>query len=338
MNPLSGKTLGELKGIASSVGMPSYSAGQIADWLYKKKIRHIDDMNNISKMFRTRLSETFEIGCSSPVDSQNSADGTVKYLFQTRSGRYIETVRIPDNDRTTLCISSQVGCKMNCLFCMTGKQGFSENPTSCDIINQIQSCPEPEKLTNIVLMGMGEPLDNTEEVFKVLEILTSDYGYAWSPKRITVSTVGIRKNIDKLLNETDCHIAVSLNSPFPEERARLMPIEKTNPLKEILESIRQHHFGKQRRVSFEYILFKGINDNHVHAKELVKILSGIPCRVNLIRFHRIPGVDLEPSDMQAIERFQQYLIRKGIVCKLRKSRGEDIFAACGMLFSEKNNV
>ena len=335
MQALLGKTLTELKEIASKTGMPSYAANQIADWLYKKKIRKIDDMNNLSKTFRTQLSETFEIGCSSPVTVRKSIDGTVKYLFQTGNEQYVESVCIPDSDRTTLCVSSQVGCKMNCLFCMTGKQGFSGNLTSCDIINQIQSCPESDELTNVVFMGMGEPLDNTEEVFKALEILTSDYGYAWSPKRITVSTVGIRKNINKLLNETDCHIAVSLNSPFPEERARLMPVERTNSLKDILEKIEQHPFGKQRRVSFEYILFKGVNDTLVHAKELVKLLSRISCRVNLIRFHRIPDVDLEPSDMQTIEKFQQYLIKKGIVCKLRKSRGEDIFAACGMLFAEK---
>jgi len=336
-HPLLGKTLPELKEIVSNAGMPSYSAGQIADWLYKKKIRQIDDMNNISKKFRAQLSETFEIGCSLPVNSQKSTDETVKYLFQTHDNRYVETVCIPDDDRTTLCVSSQVGCKMNCLFCMTGKQGFSGNLSACDIINQIQSCPESEQLTNIVFMGMGEPLDNTEEVFKAVEILTSDYGYAWSPKRITISTVGIKKNIDKLLHETDCHIAISLNSPFPEERARLMPIEKTNPLKEILEKIKRHDFGRQRRVSFEYILFKGINDSLVHAKELVKILSGIPCRINLIRFHRIPDVNLETSDMQTIETFQQYLTAKNMVCKLRKSRGEDIFAACGMLFAVRRH-
>ena len=331
---LLGRTLAELRDIVSEAGMPSFSAKQIADWLYKKKIRQIDDMNNISKKHRALLSESFEVGCSFPVDSQRSSDGTVKYLFETTGNKFVEAVYIPDKDRATLCISSQVGCKMNCVFCMTGKQGFSGHLTANEILNQIQSIPESDTLTNIVFMGMGEPLDNMDEVLRTTEILTSDYGYAWSPKRITVSTIGIKKNFDRLLNETNCHIAVSLHSPFPEQRAQLMPMEKNNPIKDILTEIRQYDFGKQRRISFEYILFKGVNDSIVHAKELVKILSGIPCRINLIRFHRIPEIDLESPDMPTIEKFQHYLTNKGITCTLRKSRGEDIFAACGMLSTE----
>ncbi|MCL1943025.1 MAG: 23S rRNA (adenine(2503)-C(2))-methyltransferase RlmN [Candidatus Azobacteroides sp.] len=332
---LSGKTLSELKEIVSATGMPAYSAGQIADWLYKKKVREIGEMNNISKKFQTKLSGSFEIGCSFPVNFQRSKDGTIKYLFQTHHRHFIESVFIPDNDRATLCISSQIGCKMNCVFCMTGKQGFSGNLSAGEIINQIQSIPESDQLTNVVFMGMGEPSDNTDEVLKALEILTSDYGYAWSPKRITVSTIGILKTIDRLLNETNCHIAISVHSPFPEKRAELVPMEKTNPIKKIIEIIRQHDFSGQRRISFEYILFKGVNDSFIHAKELVRLLSGIPCRVNLIRFHRIPGVDLESPDQAAIENFQHHLTSKGVICTLRKSRGEDIFAACGMLSSKK---
>ncbi len=334
--PLLGKTLTELKEIALSLGMPSFAAKQIADWLYKKKVSQIDEMHNLSIKHRTKLSEIYEIGCFPPIDSQKSTDGTIKYLFQTQNNKLIESVYIPDNERATLCVSSQVGCKMNCVFCMTGKQGFSGNLSSGEIINQIQSIPESDKLTNIVFMGMGEPLDNTNEVFNALEILTSDYGYAWSPRRITLSTIGLKKEIDKLLVETDCHIAISLHSPFHEERLSLMSIEKANPIKEILEKLKEYDFSKQRRLSFEYILFKGVNDNLFHAKELAKILSGIHCRVNLIRFHRIPDVDLESPDMQTIEAFQNYLTRKGIICTLRKSRGEDIFAACGMLSGIKS--
>ena len=335
---LLGKTLAELQAIISEMKMPGFTAKQIAEWLYKKRACSFDDMTNISVKHRNQLSEHYEIGCTSPIDCQKSNDGTIKYLFRVNGEKCIESVYIPDKERATLCISSQVGCKMNCLFCMTGKQGFSGNLTSGEIINQIQSIPESEQLTNVVFMGMGEPLDNTTEVFKAIEILTASYGYAWSPKRITLSTIGIKNEMDKLLNETDCHIAISLHSPFPYQRLSLMPMEKVNPIKEILEQVKPFDFSKQRRLSFEYILFKGLNDSLVHAKEIAKMVSGIHCRVNLIRFHRIPDVDLESPDMATIEQFQQYLNKRDIICTLRKSRGEDIFAACGMLSSEKQTT
>jgi 23S rRNA (adenine2503-C2)-methyltransferase len=180
-------------------------------------------------------------------------------------------------------------------------------------------------------MGMGEPLDNPDEVFNALEILTAPYGYAWSPKRITLSTIGIRKIIPKLLTQTTCHVAVSLHSPFPEQRLSIIPMEKTNPLFDVLKQLKSCDFSHQRRLSFEYILFKNFNDSLRHAKELVHILSGISCRVNLIRFHHIPDVKLESADPDAIQLFQAYLEKNNIICTLRKSRGEDISAACGML-------
>ncbi|MCD7971903.1 MAG: 23S rRNA (adenine(2503)-C(2))-methyltransferase RlmN [Candidatus Azobacteroides sp.] len=335
---LSGKTLAELKEMVTSLQMPGFSAKQIADWLYKKKVRTIDEMTNLSLKFREKLTEKYEVGNTAPEQSQKSADGTVKYLFRTQDNKLIESVFIPEKERATLCISSQVGCKMNCLFCMTGKQGFSGNLSANEILNQIFSIPESDLLTNVVFMGMGEPLDNFQEVKKVIEILTADYGYTWSPKRITLSTIGIKKEMQNLLNDTQCHIAVSLHSPFHEQRLSLMPMEKINPVREIIEQLKTYDFSRQRRLSFEYIIFKNVNDSQVHAKELVKLLSGLECRINLIRFHKIPGVELESPNMAVIEKFQQYLNKRGIICTLRKSRGEDILAACGMLSGKGKDI
>ncbi|MDD3063325.1 MAG: 23S rRNA (adenine(2503)-C(2))-methyltransferase RlmN [Massilibacteroides sp.] len=333
---LLGMTLLELKAMVSDVGLPSYTASQIADWLYKKKIRSISQMSNISVVNREKLAEQYEVGLSAPVRSLKSIDGTVKYLFEVDHRRTIESVYIPTDDRATLCVSSQVGCKMNCLFCMTGKQGFVANLSANEIMNQILSIPESDALTNLVFMGMGEPLDNTTELFKVLEILTSSYGYGWSPKRITVSSIGIIKGLKQFLEESECHLAISLHSPFPEERAQLMPAEKAYPSQKVIDLIRQYDFSHQRRVSFEYIVFKDLNDTSRHAKALATLLRGIPCRVNLIRFHSIPNVELKSPEMDRMEQFKDKLNKQGLVCTIRASRGEDIFAACGMLSSTKN--
>ena len=264
-----------------------------------------------------------------------SVDGTVKYLFRTPTRNFIEAVYIPDEDRATLCVSSQVVCKMNCKFCMTGKQGFTANLTANQILNQIYSIPEREKLTNLVFMGMGEPFDNLDEVLKVLEILTSEYGYGWSPKRITVSSVGLKKGLERFLNESDCHLAISMHTPIPSQRRDLMPAEKAFSITEIIDILHNYDFSKQRRLSFEYIVFKGVNDSLIYAKEIVKLLRGIECRVNLIRFHAIPDVDLEGVDMEAMTTFRDYLTQHGVFATIRASRGEDIFAACGMLSTAK---
>ncbi|GHU87805.1 putative dual-specificity RNA methyltransferase RlmN [Bacteroidia bacterium] len=335
---LLGKTIGDLKQIVSELGMPVYTAKQISDWLYKKKTDSIDEMSNLSILNREKLKTRFVIGSQPPIQKQESQDGTIKYLFRTTSGHFIETVYIPEEDRETLCVSSQIGCKMNCLFCMTGKQGFSGNLTTDEILNQIQSIPENSGLTNIVFMGMGEPLDNTDEVFRALEILTGDYGYAWSPKRITVSTIGIIPGLKRFIEESRCHLAVSIHSPYDDERKALMPVEKTYPIREILDLIRQYDFSHQRRVSFEYIMFNGLNDDLQHAKDLAKLLAGIPCRVNLIKYHAIPDVDLKSSDTAAMPVFRDYLSSKGITCTIRSSRGEDILAACGMLSTKECRI
>lgn len=333
---LLGMTLDELKAVAAEVGLPGYAAKQLADWIYKKKITQVLEMTNIAVAKRSLLEESFEIGAYAPSEFQKSTDGTIKYLYAAGKGRFVESVYIPTEDRATLCVSSQVGCKMNCLFCMTGKQGFSANLTANQILNQIQSLPENGSLTNIVFMGMGEPLDNVDELFKVLEILTASYGYAWSPKRITVSTIGVMKGLRRFLEESECHLAVSLHSPYPAERLSLMPVEKAFPVREVIGLLKEYDFSHQRRVSFEYIVFKNLNDSLKHAEALACLLQGIPCRVNLIRFHAIPDVLLETSDLSRMEAFRDLLNAKGVVCTIRASRGEDIFAACGMLSTAKN--
>ena len=337
-SPLLGKTLEELNLIVSDLGMPKFTAKQIASWLYEKKVASIEEMTNLSLKNRELLSQNYEIGATPPVHEMRSVDGTVKYLFRTPENDYIEAVYIPDDDRATLCVSSQVGCKMNCKFCMTGKQGYTNSLTAAQILNQIYSIPERDTLTNVVFMGMGEPFDNLDEVLHALKILTADYGYAWSPKRITVSTVGLKKGLERFLEESDCHLAVSLHSPFPAQRRELMPAEKAFSIMEIIEILKRYDFSKQRRLSFEYIVFKGVNDSLLYAKELVKILRGLDCRINLIRFHAIPGVDLEGTDMDSMVEFRDYLTQHGVFATIRASRGEDIFAACGMLSTAKQQA
>lgn len=328
-------TLAELQTVTSTLGMPKFAAKQIASWIYDKKVSSIDEMTNLSLKHRELMKEHYEVGASAPVEAMRSIDGTVKYLFRTQTGNYVEAVYIPEEERATLCVSSQVGCKMNCLFCMTGKQGYTASLTANQILNQIYSIPERDTLTNVVFMGMGEPFDNLDEVLKALTILTADYGYKWSPKRITVSSVGLKKGLRRFIEESDCHLAISLHSPIPEQRASLMPAERAYSITDIVDLLHNYDFSKQRRLSFEYIMFKGVNDSMLHAKELVRLLRGLDCRINLIRFHAIPNVDLEGSSMNVMIDFRDYLTKNGIFTTIRASRGEDIFAACGMLSTAK---
>jgi 23S rRNA (adenine2503-C2)-methyltransferase len=288
-------------------------------------------MSNLSKKARELLKEHHFFGLVEPVETKISTDGTKKYLFPTCNGKYIETAMIPFRDRVTVCISSQVGCKMGCLFCMTGKQGFQGQLTAGEIVNQVRSIPEREKITNIVYMGMGEPFDNLDEVLKSIEILTSDWGFSMSPRRITVSTIGIVPGLVRFLDECEAHLAISLHTPFPEERSQLMPVQIAYPLEEVLDEVRKHDFSRQRRVSFEYIVFGGFNDTPHHVKELSRLLNGIPCRINLIRFHPIPGTPLQGTDEERLQQFKDALNRKGILTTVRASRGVDIDAACGLL-------
>ncbi len=328
---LFGKTLDELQGICAELGLPKFTAKQLTDWLYKKQVSSIDEMTNLSKKARELLNEKYTFGLIDPTRVQESKDGTKKYLFPTVQEKFIETAMIPDKDRKTVCVSSQIGCKMGCLFCMTGKQGFQGQLTAGEIVNQIRSIPEWQEVTNIVYMGMGEPFDNLDEVLKSTQILTSEWGFAMSPRRITVSSIGIVPGLVRFLNESDCHLAISLHTPFHDERQRLMPVEIAYPLEDVLREIRSWDFGRQRRVSFEYIVFHGLNDTPQHVKEMARILDGIKCRINLIRFHPIPDTPLKGTDEATLQEFKEGLEKKGITTTIRASRGQDIYAACGLL-------
>lgn len=330
--PLIGMTLPKLREVASEIGLKPFAAKQMAKWLYEKRVDSVDAMTDISKEGRRRLEERYSIGREEPLTASRSVDGTVKYLFRGAPERDVEAVYIPDHDRATLCVSSQAGCKMNCSFCMTGRQGFHGNLTSAQIINQVLSIPDSESLTNIVFMGMGEPTDNLPAVLDAIEILTAPWGLAWSPKRITVSSIGRLRELKTLIETTKVHIAISVHSPFADERRKLMPVENAYPLTEVLALLRNYDFSHQRRLSVEYILWKGVNDDMRHADALARLLRGLDCRVNLIRYHALPGEkESQPSATATMTAFRDRLNELGITATIRASRGEDIEAACGML-------
>jgi adenine C2-methylase RlmN of 23S rRNA A2503 and tRNA A37 len=403
---LLGKNLQELKDVCKGLSLPQFAGGQIAQWLYKKRVTTFDAMTNLSLSSRQKLSEKYDIGFVQPSEAAVSKDGTKKYLFPCHTGTFIEAVMIPDEERVTLCVSSQAGCRMGCKFCMTGRQGFKGNLDAAEILSQFFTIPEADRLTNAVFMGMGEPLDNLENVVRAIDVLTAEWGCGWSPKRITVSTIGISSSaphgtdelqkplrlkslrsmrsagfatssvpvkssgdaiglqqparlkslrsmrspgsatpiagvavesmLQRYLDETKTHLAVSMHNPFAGERLDMMPVEKMNPLDRTLEIIRQYDFTGQRRVSFEYIMFKGLNDNKRHADAIISKLRGLECRVNLIRFHDIGDTKFQSSPMPVIEQFKERLCNAGITATIRASRGEDIFAACGMLSGLKN--
>ncbi len=332
---LFGKTLPEIQSLVLELGLPKFTAKQITDWLYKKPVSSVDEMSNLSKKAREILSEKYEFGLTGYTKVQASIDGTKKYLFPTVQNKFIETAMIPEGDRRTVCVSSQVGCKMGCLFCFTAKQGFQGQLTAGEIVNQIRSIDEASDVSNIVYMGMGEPFDNLEEVLKSIEILTSEWGYAMSPRRITVSTIGIIPGMLTFLEKCEAHLAVSLHTPFHEERQKLMPVQVAYPIEEVINEIKSWDFGRQRRISFEYILFEGLNDTSVHVKELARILDGLKCRINLIRFHPVPGTPLKSPDEKTILNFKERLNQKGILTTIRASRGQDIYAACGLLSTKE---
>ena len=345
MQSLLGLTVNELKDVALSLGLPAFTGKQIAGWLYDKKVSDIAQMTNLSKVARERLAQTYRVGCTAPVDAQHSVDGTIKYLYRTAQGDYIETVYIPDGERATLCVSCQVGCKMGCKFCMTGRQGYVASLSAADILNQIYSLPERDKLTNIVFMGQGEPFDNLDNVLRATEVLTAEWGYGWSPKRITVSTVGLAKGLVRFLDESRCSLAVSLHHPIPSDRAEIMPAEKALSIETVVEILKGYDFcskyprdpsaPKQRRLTFEYIVFGGLNDSRRHAQALLDLLKDLDCRVNLIRFHTIPDTPFKGATEERMVEFRDYLTANGLTTTIRASRGQDIFAACGLLSTKK---
>ena len=335
---LYGQTLSQLEALCNRLEMPRFAAKQIARWLYDKHATTIEAMSDLSVRHRALLAETYEVGFTSPEKVSISADGTKKYLYRTSQNHFIESAYIPDGDRATLCISSQAGCRMGCHFCATGRQGLQHSLSTNEILNQIGSLPERERLTNVVFMGMGEPLDNLDSLLPTLEILTSAWGFGWSPTRITVSTAGVASRLERFLDATQVHLAVSLHNPFPHERAEIMPVEKAWPIREVVEILRRYDFTHQRRVSFEYIVMSGLNDSPRHIRELCRLLDGIKCRINLIRFHKIPGSPYFSPDDRAMIAFRDALTAKGIHTTIRTSRGEDIQAACGLLSTAQNEA
>lgn len=343
MESLLGKTLAELQAIAIEAGLPRFVGKQLSEWIYRKRVCSFDEMSNISLKAREALKAKYTIGRIQPTAEAVSVDGTKKYLFPVSSqqpaisNQFIECVYLPEDDRVTLCVSTQAGCKMGCKFCMTGTLGFHGNLSAADILAQVLHFPD---LTNLVLMGEGEPMDNIDNVLRALNVLTAEWGLGWSPKRITVSTVGIlqkrnqKSALQRFLDETDCHLAISLHNPNPEERAAIMPAQKLTPISEVLDLVRQYDWSHQRRLSFEYICWAGVNDDIPHAKQLLRLVQGMPCRVNLIRFHESPdgsNQHFPSSDEQRMISFRDYLSAHGVTCTIRRSRGEDILAACGML-------
>lgn len=332
LTPLIGLTLPELREVALGVGLKPFAAKQMAAWMYQRRVSSIDEMTDLSKAARERLGQSYCIGLEQPVARAASQDGTVKYLFEGSGDRRVEAVYIPDRERATLCVSSQAGCRMGCKFCMTGRQGFHGNLSAARIINQILAIPEAGSLTNIVFMGMGEPTDNMEAVLAAIEILTEPWGMAWSPKRITVSSVGNIPGLRRLIEQTKVHIALSVHSPFPSERQGIMPVERAFAIRKVMELMRGYDFAHQRRLSVEYIMWRGFNDDDMHAIALSRILKGTDARVNLIRYHAIDGdTSRQPSSKATMEAFRDKLNSLGITATIRASRGEDIEAACGML-------
>lgn len=335
---LYGQTLPQLEVLCNRLEMPRFAAKQIARWLYDKHATTIEAMSDLSARHRALLAETYEVGLTAPEKVSISTDGTKKYLYRTSQNHFIESAYIPDGDRATLCISSQAGCRMGCHFCATGRQGLQHSLSTNEILNQIGSLPERERLTNVVFMGMGEPLDNLDNLLPALEVLTSAWGFGWSPTRITVSTAGVASRLERFLEATQVHLAVSLHNPFPHERAEIMPVEKAWPIREVVEILRRYDFTHQRRVSFEYIVMSGLNDSPRHIRELCRLLDGIKCRINLIRFHKIPGSPYFSPDDRAMIAFRDALTAKGIHTTIRTSRGEDIQAACGLLSTAQNEA
>ncbi|GHV34110.1 putative dual-specificity RNA methyltransferase RlmN [Bacteroidia bacterium] len=335
-----GLKLSDLQKFCADNHLPKFVAKQICEWLYAKNIDNFAQMSNISLKIRELLSENFEILKSAPVGNQVSSDGTIKYVFaplnfradvtDTDSAKY-EAVYMPSTDRHTLCVSSQIGCKMACSFCATGKMGFKGNLNVAEILSQFAAIPEREKITNFVFMGMGEPMDNLNEVLKTLEILTSDWGYKFSPRRTTVSTIGLVPEMERFINESNCHLAISMHSPFDFERQKLMPMQKKHPIADVVGVLKKYDWSHQRRLSFEYILFPEINDNYRHIDEISKLLKGLFCRVNVIKFHPNNACDFKEATQENLEGFRDKLNDRGIIATVRKSRGEDIMAACGLL-------
>jgi 23S rRNA (adenine2503-C2)-methyltransferase len=298
---------------------------------YRRRIPDFRSMDNLPKPVRELLDREYQTGLFTPVKYEVSSDLSVRYLFRTNDGKSFETVFIPDGKRKTVCISTQSGCRMGCPFCLTGKYGFRGNLTAGEIIGQVMSMPSSREITHVVFMGMGEPLDNPGELQKACEILTSSWGLAISPGKITVSTVGITPAVTRFLSESKCNLTLSLFSPFAGERAEVVPAEKKYPAREIIEMLREYPETGKRRFTVAYVMISDVNDSEAHLEELIKLLGGTSIRVNILPYHVIPGDSCTPSTPDRMQYFRQKLTVSGISASVRRSRGTDISAACGLL-------
>ena len=327
---LCGLTADEIMHLA---GSDQSHAIAIANCLYKKRIDDISLFTGISKRIKEELSNKSYPGLYKHLAANKSADGTIKYLFRNEQGQEFETVYLPDNKRNTVCVSSQSGCRMGCPFCVTGRYGFRGNLSVQDIINQIISLPESGSITHVVFMGMGEPMDNIDNVLKACKILSAEWGLAISPRNITVSTVGIISGIKTFLAHSKCNLAMSLYSPFPEERNNVVPAEKKYPAGEIIDIMKNHQSGKRQRMSIAYVMIRGINDTDRHLEALTKLLEKSNIRINLLPYNSIPGDTNTSSSPERMQHFKHELVISGISASIRKSRGTDVSAACGLLAS-----
>ena len=324
----------------AGLGEKSFRSAQVLQWIHQRGVDDFAGMSNLSKVLRTRLQETAQVRLPELVMEQASHDGTRKWLLKLDSGNCIETVFIPETDRGTLCVSSQVGCSLNCTFCSTAQQGFNRNLTAAEIIGQLLvayralgDTPKGERrITNVVLMGMGEPLLNFDNVVTAMNIMTDDFAYGLSKRRVTLSTAGMVPMIDQLRAANHVSLAVSLHAPNDALRDQLVPLNKKYPIAELMKACRRYVDGApHRKVTFEYVMLDGINDSAAHARELVKLLEGVPAKVNLIPFNPFPNAAYTCSSPVAIAEFRRIMTEAGLVTVTRKTRGDDIDAACGQL-------
>ena len=331
LKTISGMAHADAEELLRSLGLDKRYARRLLYWVYRKGIKSFDEINDIPVRVLKTLSEHAVTGLSSPIASEASSDGSVKYLFTNAGGLTHETVWLPDGRRRTVCVSVQSGCRMGCRFCATGQNGWNGNLTAGEIVNQVVSIPH--EVTHIVLMGMGEPGDNIGEVIKACGIFTSEWGLAAGRSRVTVSSVGVTPAVKRLLDETECNITLSLHSPFHEERRAVIPAEVRWPFTATLDLLKGYDNRRRRRFTVAYVMIRGRNDSDRHLAELKRLLSGTDIRVNLLPYHRTFLNDDESSDSDTMFRFKHELVVSGIGASVRKSRGEDIAAACGMLAS-----
>ncbi len=334
-----GLELDDLKDLLKKLGKESYRAQQLFKWVYQSRVTDFEEMSNISKKFRAELPDLISFELPKVVEHLVSKDGTQKFLFDVGFSKTVEAVLIPSDDRLTLCLSSEVGCNMACKFCFTGKQKLKRRLTADEIVGQFMQVhdrlKEGQRISNIVFMGMGEPLDNPEAVFKTIKVLHSTWGMNFSRRKVTVSTSGLVPQIP-LITESGARLAVSLNAPNDEIRNFIMPINKKYNIKKLMDACREHTSKARDRVTFEYVLLKGVNDSIEHARQLRKIIRGVPCKLNLIPFNEHPGADFHRSDSKDVFRFQKEILNTGTHVTIRRTMGRDIFAACGQLTSHYN--